>query len=83
LEFRQNAVFVCEDVSSIKFENGLFYLTDDFGGFEIKRAMRPETFLRCVAGASAVAREYDDWRRTSAQVVQLFPAHAASELGTP
>lgn len=69
-----DAVYVCEEVSSIEFREGLFYLTDDFGDFQIRRAMRPSTFLRCVAGAAQVAREYDVWRRQSADVL---PFHAA------
>lgn len=68
------AVYVCEDVSSIEFKDGLFYLTDDFGDFQIRRAMRPSTFLRCVAGAAQVAREYDTWRRKPGEVVSIHTA---------
>lgn len=53
-----DGVYVCEDVSSIEYRGGLFYLTDDFGDFRIKRAMRPETFIACVTGAYAVAKEW-------------------------
>jgi hypothetical protein len=67
--WQPEAVFVCEDVSSIEFKDGLFYLTDDFGDFQIRRAMRPSTFLRCVAGAAEVAREFDTWRRKGATVL--------------
>lgn len=52
-------VFLCEDVSEITFANGLFYLTDDFGEFRIKRAMRPSTFFRCVRGAMEVVKEFE------------------------
>lgn len=69
-----DGVYVCEDVSSIEFKDGLFYLTDDFGSFQIRRAMRPSTFLKCVAGAAEIAREYDVWRRKGAEI---FPLHAA------
>lgn len=72
-----DGVYVCEDVSNIEFIDGLFYLTDDFGDFQIRRAMRPSTFLRCVAGAAEVAREYDVWRRCPGKVI-AFPGHAAS-----
>lgn len=53
------AVFVCEDVSEIEYRDGLFYLTDDFGDFKIRRAMRPATFFRCVAGAARVIDEFE------------------------
>lgn len=78
----KEAVYVCEDVSSIEFKDGLFYLTDDFGDFQIRRAMRPSTFLRCVAGAAEVAREYDKWRRQSGDVI-IFPGHAAKPDDKP
>jgi hypothetical protein len=68
------AVFVCDEVSSIEFKDGLFYLTDVCGSIEIRRAMRPSTFMRCVAGATEIAREYDAWRRREGVVV---PFHAA------
>jgi hypothetical protein len=54
-----DAVYVCEDVSSIEFKDGLFYLTDDFGEFQIRRAMRPSTFFRCVRGAMQLVKEFD------------------------
>lgn len=83
-QLAKEAVYVCEDVSSIEFRDGLFYLTDDFGDFQIRRAMRPSTFLRCVAGAAEVAREYDAWRRSPSEVIPLFPAgHAASPDDRP
>lgn len=52
-------VFMCEDVSGIEFRDGLFYLTDDFGEFQIKRAMRPSTFFRCVRGAMQLVEEFE------------------------
>lgn len=83
-KFEREAVYICEDVSSIEFKDGLFYLTDDFGDFQIRRAMRPATFLRCVAGAAAIAREYDAWRRQSGEVIPLFHVdHAASPDDRP
>lgn len=57
--FAVEAVYICEDVSSIEFKDGLFYLTDDFGDFQIRRAMRPSTFLKCVKGAYALARRWE------------------------
>lgn len=54
-----DAVYVCEDVSSIEFRDGLFYLTDDFGDFSIRRAMRPSTFFKCVHGAMALVRKFE------------------------
>lgn len=77
-----DGIYICEDVSSIEFKDGLFYLTDDFGDFQIRRAMRPSTFLRCVAGAVQVAREYDKWRREPGEVI-IFPLHAASPEDRP
>lgn len=58
-KFASEAVFVCEDVSSIEFKDGLFYLTDDFGDFQIRRAMRPSTFLKCVMGAYQLAKQWE------------------------
>jgi hypothetical protein len=54
-----DAVYVCENVSDIEFRDGLFYLTDDFGEFQIRRAMRPSTFFRCVRGAMELVREFE------------------------
>lgn len=64
----EGAVFVCDDVSTIEFKEGLFYLTDVCGSVEIKRAMRPSTFFRCVHGAMALIREFEG---TGANVVEL------------
>ena len=53
-----STVYFCEEVSSIKEVDGLFYLTDKCGGVEITRVMRPATFARCVAGASEVLAKW-------------------------
>lgn len=66
-----DGVYICEDVSSIEFRDGLFYLVDDFGDFQIRRAMRPSTFLKCVRGAYAVAMQYE--LNPSPNVVPLRP----------
>lgn len=52
-------VYFCEEVSSIEYRDGLFYLSDDCGDFTIRRAMRPSTFFRCVHGAMQLVREFD------------------------
>lgn len=57
-DFAASAVFLCEDVSEIEFKEGLFYLTDRCGGIEIRRAMLPSTFFRCVSGAYALLCEF-------------------------
>lgn len=72
-KFAKEAVFVCEDVSSIEFRDGLFYLTDDFGDFQIRRAMRPSTFLKCVRGAYALAEKWEGGA-TGAKICEL-PRH--------
>lgn len=67
-----DGVYVCEDVSSIEYKAGLFYLTDDFGEFQIRRAMRPETFFRCVAGAVRVIEEFE---KRNCTVVGILNEH--------
>lgn len=55
----ERTIYFCEDVSSIEFRDGLFFLTDHSGDTTITRAMRPSTFFRCVAGAMRVIDEFE------------------------
>lgn len=75
-KIEDGAVFICEDVSSLRYERGMFYLTDDLGPFSITRAMRPETFIKCVTGAYALAMEWQRERESSVVEFQrVYPAN--------
>lgn len=71
-KIENGAVFICEDVSSLEYRGGLFYLTDDLGPFSITRAMRPETFVKCVTGAYALVQEWQAEQLRSTENIALF-----------
>lgn len=62
------AILFCEDISSIEYRGGLFYITDDCGGVQVRRCMRPSTFFKCVANAAKVIEEFE---RTNSSVAEL------------
>lgn len=68
----ERTVYFCEDVSSIEYREGLFFLTDRSGDTIITRAMLPSTFIRCVAGAARVIEEFE---RANSGVVGMLPRH--------
>lgn len=59
VELSEGAALVCDEVSTIEFRDGLFYLTDRCGGITITRAMRPHTFFKCVRGAMALVENFE------------------------
>lgn len=68
----ERTVYFCEDVSSIEFRDGLFFLSDHSGDTIITRAMRPSTFFRCVHGAMQLVQQFEADRGVN--VVQIGEA---------
>lgn len=69
LEF--SGVLFCEGISEIHYKDGLFYLTDHCGDHQIRRAMRPSTFFKCVAATAKVIDEFERSNSDAAVLVHL------------
>lgn len=64
--------YFCENISSIEYRDGLFYITDDCGEFLFRRCMRPSTFLRCVANAARFIEEFEESNSAVAGLQGIF-----------